>query len=157
MRTLSLCKLALLGLATVAVLRSQSKAPQKENVLTGFAISPIVFKDEACARDYVQASARGGLEGRKSLIEQAAVGCFDKPDHVYWVISGSSGKVTTGKQVVVVRRAMMVRDIDLEEMLKKTPSEPGVDSLSVDGWLLDSQILRVTREKLVDSIKRTSH
>jgi hypothetical protein len=150
-----LCNLMVLILAASPTLLSQSRgAAQKEKEVSGFANSPIVFKDEACARDYIQASEKGGLEGRKSLIEQSAVGCFDKPDHLYSVTSAATRKVTTAKGAVLIRHVILLRDVDLEEAIKKRPADPDIDSLSLFGWVLDSQVLKVTRDELLEALKK---
>src|SRR5450432_1786447 len=56
-------------------------APQRtrkeSGPIRGFAVAPMVLKDEGCARDYVRAFQFEGVELRKRLVDLNTYGCID--------------------------------------------------------------------------------
>jgi hypothetical protein len=72
-------------LCTVAQAQS-TKAPPKPFVmpdLRAYVFSPLLAKDEGCAKDLVKASHLEGLELRKYLAELLTYGCVVQLDGVY--------------------------------------------------------------------------
>ncbi len=142
-------------LCACGALQSQPKSTDHKRVFVqGFTVHPIVFKDEGCARDYVRAVAKGGLEGRKSLLDQIEVGCVVRTEHVYAIFSNAMRTVPSDKGPVVTRQIMGVRDMEMEDAITGRTGEVDIDSMSIDGWMLDSEIYRLTREEMLAKIKK---
>jgi hypothetical protein len=73
---------------TVSYVEAQTKPRKKNTEPYGYAIAPLVFADEDCARDYVRAFRAGGLELRKKIEELRAYKCLN--DTAKAVFSGET-------------------------------------------------------------------
>jgi hypothetical protein len=65
------------------IIAAVAVAQPKTASRTGYAIAPLVLKDEGCARDYLRAIAAGGVATRKQLAELVAFGCAEKMTGVF--------------------------------------------------------------------------
>jgi hypothetical protein len=56
---------------------ASKSAPMNSTAAEGFAVAPMVLKDEGCARDYSRAFGFEGVEIRKRLTDLVTYGCLD--------------------------------------------------------------------------------
>lgn len=82
-------RLALSMIISVSCLLAQATARKTTTppANTGYAVSPVVFKDDGCARDFVAATMAGGLAGRKQMAELVKYGCMERVTGIYRGVS----------------------------------------------------------------------
>jgi hypothetical protein len=127
---------------TLAGTVGQVKAPKE-----GYAISPLVIKDEGCAKDYLRAQRAAGIEQRKLLAELFQYECVKQLTGIYSVtVSGSRVLAPTFR----ILEATLIFDVILDRFA--TGKEPKIgllsDDFAVEGWLLDKAFLEISEEDM---------
>src|ERR1700678_1595745 len=112
-------KRALLFFTLTAGLYAQGQPTTESKALepkSGYAITPVLIKDEGCARDYLKAQSLGGLEGRKMLVDLAEYGCIKKLQRIYLALAEPPRIVAYGKQKLVIRQVRLMEAVTLEDI-----------------------------------------
>jgi hypothetical protein len=132
---------------TLAGTVGQVKAPKE-----GYAISPLVIKDEGCAKDYLRAQRATGIEQRKLLAELFQYECVKQLTGIYSVaVSGSKVLAPTFR----ILEATLTFNITLNWFA--TGEEPKIglfsDDFGAEGWLLDKAFLEISEEDMRQAIR----
>jgi hypothetical protein len=141
-------------LPLVLFCQQTKKTPAKEKPPdSGFLISPLVFKDDGCAKDYLKAQALSGVEKRKALAEIAEYGCLEERlNAIYHAAVASTTSVVLSKtQTVKISRVSVIVDWDRTGRLLGKEPDYEHTSLGAVGWIIDSDLLRLT-EAQVDAL-----
>ena len=127
----------------------------------GYSVSPLVIKDEACARDYLKASSATGLELRKRMAELVTYGCMEKTSHVYDVVLAKPKRIANGGKSVLFQSVTMFQDLEMEALARGDRRvSDWADLGEKKGLILDRDFLRYSQAQmeavLKDSIRRNS-
>jgi hypothetical protein len=147
-RSRAVCTVALPLLAVWISFGQVKKAPTrifKPPMMEGYVQFVVLAKDEGCAVDYVKTSKLSGLELRKQLTDLATYGCIEKLDHLYHAYLKEGKAIPSGKDSVFIRRVVLVMDVDAEREIFGSVSDVTSENVRKEGWILDRDILKLTR------------
>jgi hypothetical protein len=117
---------------------------------SGFAVAPMVFADEGCARDYARAYQFEGVEFRKRIAELNQYGCIDT------TATGIFAAIATVRKDLAVEKGKVAlfRKVILESDARRSwiaASKPEVMSpprrSMYAGWIMDSDFYAVSAEE----------
>jgi hypothetical protein len=138
-KTSSLCTI-LFPLVLLCQQAERTPAKQKPED-SGFLISPTIFKDDGCARDFVKAQSLSGVEKRKALAEIAQYGCVEeRTDAIYTAIVVESSTVALKTQKVKISKVVTILE---GERTSQLGGDPLAASLGAEGWIIDSDLRRL--------------
>jgi hypothetical protein len=132
---------------------SDKTAPKQST--GGYAVTPVLIKDEGCAKDYLRALSLDGLEERKGMAELYDYGCIKKLEHIYLAFAEPVRTVTSGTKKMQIRHVGLMQDIAMEELAAGHPVDTDVNGFVVYGFISEKEFLLLSEDEMKSFIKRT--